>query len=149
MEVTAVLDALKTALDGTGYKFRHYGWSRGPKGVPKGDYGVYAEDGANDLEADDAHAEKAIEGTVDYFTRDDSGAPQTTIETALESVEGLSWYLNSIQFEQDTGYIHYEWIFQLTEDPPAPEPTPDPDPEPTPDPDPEPMPDPEPEGGTP
>ena len=123
-----MLDTLKDALNATGYSFAHFGWSH----APTGDYGVYAEDGANDLEANDKHAEKAIEGTVDYFTRNDSGAPQIVIEAAFETVPGLSWYLNSVQFEQNTGYIHYEWIFQLTEDPPAPEPAPTPTPNPEP-----------------
>lgn len=103
-----MLDALRDALNGTGYAFAHFGWST----APEGDWGVYAEDGANDLEADDQHAERAIEGTVDYFTRDDSGAPQIVIEAALAAVPALAWHLNSVQFEQDTGFIHYEWVFQ-------------------------------------
>ena len=102
-----MLSDLVTALDATQLKFAHFGWSK----APAGDYGVYAEDGANDLNADDLHAEKAVQGTVDYFTRDDSGAPQATIEAALEGV--CAWYLNSVQFEEDTGYIHYEWVFEI------------------------------------
>lgn len=104
-----MLDALKDALNATGYKFAHFGWSK----APAGDWGVYAEDGAHDLEADDLHAERAFEGTVDYFTRDDTGAPQVVIEAALATVPGLAWYLNSVQYEQDTGFIHLEWVFQL------------------------------------
>lgn len=102
-----MLDALITALTGTGYSFEHYGWSK----APAGDYGVYAEDGGNDLEADGKHAEKALTGTVDYFTRDDSDTPRTTIEAALETC--CVWSLNSIQFEPDSGYIHYEWVFEV------------------------------------
>ena len=51
---------------------------------------------------------------MDYYTRDDSGTPKTTIETALDSVP-VAWYLNSVQFESDTGYIHYEWVFEVRE----------------------------------
>ena len=102
-----MLSDLVTALDATKLPFAHFGWSK----APAGDYGVYAEDGANDLNADDIHAEKVMQGTVDYFTRDDSGAPQATIEAALEGV--CAWYLNSVQFEEDTGYIHYEWVFEI------------------------------------
>lgn len=104
-----MLEQLKTALESTGLPFAFAAWSE----APTGDYGVYTPDGANDLEADDQHAERAIEGTVDYFTRDDSGAPQVIIEAALATVPALAWYLNSVQFEQDTGFIHYEWVFQL------------------------------------
>lgn len=102
-----MLSDLVTALDATKLAFAHFGWSK----APAGDYGVYAEDGANDLNADDIHAEKAVQGTVDYFTRDDSGTPQATIEAALEGV--CAWYLESVQFEEDTGYIHYEWVFEI------------------------------------
>lgn len=104
------MDELKTALTGTGYKFAHYGWSR----APTGDYGVYSEDGANDLIAGNVHAEKVLQGTVDYFTRDDSGEPKQVIEAALDSVP-VAYYLNSIQFESDTGFIHYEWVFEVRE----------------------------------
>lgn len=99
------MDELETALNATGYSFAHYGWSH----APAGDYGVYAEDGAEDFSADGHHAEKATECTVDLFTRDDSQTPKQTIENALEAFNA-PWYLNTVQFEDDTGYIHYEWI---------------------------------------
>lgn len=102
-----MLDSLTAALAKTGFAFAHFGWSH----APADDYGVYAEDGENVLLAGDVHAETALTGTVDYFTRDDTDAPRTTIEAALES-SGVAWELNSIQYENDTGYIHYEWIFE-------------------------------------
>ena len=101
------MDELALALTNTGLKFAHYGWSK----APAGDYGVYAEDGANDLIAGNVHVEKVLQGTVDYFTRDATGAPKATIEAALESVP-VAYYLNSVQFESDSGYIHYEWVFE-------------------------------------
>lgn len=102
-----MLDTLKAALAATGLPFEHFGWSK----APAGDYGVWAEDGANDLHADNAHAEKLAEGTVDWFTRDDAMPAQPIIEAALTSA-GCAWYLNSVQLESDTGYIHLEWVFQ-------------------------------------
>lgn len=105
------LQTLKDALNTTNLPFAHYAWSKSAKEI-RGDYGVYAEDGANDLIADDVHTEGVLQGTIDYFTRDDSGTPKTTIETALNNGK-IAWYLNSIQFEDDTGYIHYEWIFEV------------------------------------
>ena len=113
------MDELVQALTATGYSFAHFGWSK----APAGDYGVYAEDGANDLIAGDVHAERAIEGTVDYFTRaidvteEGAAAPESipakaVIESALTAARA-AWYLSSIQFEQDTGYVHLEWVFQV------------------------------------
>lgn len=104
-----MLEQLKTALDATGLQFAFAAWSK----APSGDYGVYTPDGATDLEADDQHAEKAITGTVDYFTRSDGGTEKALIETALDGVEGLAWSLNSVQYENDTGYLHLEWAFEV------------------------------------
>ena len=100
-----MLDGLKTALADTGYSFAFTAWSK----APNGDYGVYYADNQSQLSADeDAGAEIMLGGYVDYFTRDSSLTPKTTIETALRKV-GFMWWLNSMQFEDDTGYIHYEW----------------------------------------
>lgn len=103
-----MLDKVKAALDATGLPFAAFGWSK----APDGDYGVYAPDGANDLYAGDSHAETATEGTVDYFTRHYPAEAVSTIQEALEGVPGLAWHLNSVQFESDTGYIHFEWVVQ-------------------------------------
>lgn len=103
-----MLEQLKAALDSTRIPFAFAAWSE----APSGDYGVYTPDGANDLEADDTHAEKAIAGTVDYFTRSDGGTAKALIETALDTVEGLAWQLNSVQYENDSGYLHFEWAFE-------------------------------------
>lgn len=49
---------------------------------------------------------------VALFTKDDSSAPREAVEAAFESIP-CAWYLNTVQFEQDTGYIHYEWAVEL------------------------------------
>ena len=51
-------------------------------------------------------------GTVDYVTRDDSGACKEIIEAALEAA-GCAWALESIQYEDDTGLIHWEWSWEV------------------------------------
>lgn len=103
-----MLDALTTALNSTGYKFAHHAWSK----APNGDYGTYAEDDERSIWADGHGADYSLIGTIDYFTRDDSKTPRRTIEAALNGID-ISWYLNSIQYESDTGYIHYEWVFEV------------------------------------
>lgn len=101
-------DALVTALEATGLPFAHYGWSK----APKGDYGVYAEWGENTLYAGNRHGERVTQGSVHYFTRDSSGSFKDMIEAALD-IAGAAWYLDTIQFEEDTGYIHLEWAWEL------------------------------------
>lgn len=100
-----MLDAVKAALEATGYPVAHFAWDK----APQSDYIVYAEDGAVDLFADNKHAEQSVTGTVDLYTKDDTGAPKETVEAALNA-SGAVWYLNTIQYEDDTGYIHMEWV---------------------------------------
>jgi hypothetical protein len=103
-----MLNDLVEALEDAGLAFAHYAWSK----APQGDYGTYAEDNGNDLVCDEHHVEKGTDCYLNYFTRDASGAPRITIETILNELR-IPWYLNSVQYENDTGYIHFEWGFSV------------------------------------
>ena len=103
-----MFNALAAALAEANLNFAHYAWSE----APSGDYGTYAEDSGNDFVADEIHAERGTDCWLNYFTRDDSGVPRTTIEGILNGL-GIPWYLNTVQYENDTGYIHYEWGFSI------------------------------------
>lgn len=92
----------------TALAFAHYAWSR----APSGDYGVYAEDSAIELTADGVNGEQAVEGTIDYFTRNDGAAIRNAIQEKLNDMR-IVWHLNTIMYESDSGYIHYEWVFRL------------------------------------
>ena len=100
--------ALSERLAATGYPFAHYGFSTTAKEL-LGDYGVVSENGSEDFIANDIHLERGTTGTVDLFTRDDSDAPRNAIEAVLNAAE-CAWTLNTVQYEDDTGYIHYEWV---------------------------------------
>jgi hypothetical protein len=79
-----------------------------------GNYIVWAEDGEGDaVNADGQKVERALTGTIDYFTKTENDPVVQQIEAALNSSDGLAWSLNSIQHERDTGYIHYEWVFEI------------------------------------
>lgn len=101
------MDRIKTALQTTGYDFAHCAWRK----APPGDYGTYMENEGADLEANGKHVERGTVGYIDYFTRDDSGAPRDAIEAALDGI--CIYKLESVQFENETGYMHYEWRFAL------------------------------------
>jgi len=76
-------------------------------------YIVWAEDNqADSVWADGRMQEQAVEGTVDYFTKTENDTSVQSIQNALNDA-GVSFRLNSIQYETDTGYIHYEWTFQV------------------------------------
>ena len=105
-----MLDKLKAALEATGIPFAHFAWDRSKR--PTGDFGVWAEDSARHLYANGKVQDQTTQGTIDLFTRSDDGAGKEAIQTALKSLD-VAWYLNSVQYEEDTRYIHYEWVFEV------------------------------------
>ena len=58
-----------------------------------------------------SHDGEIYETTSGAYSWADRLPAKTAIEAALEAAR-CAWYLNSIQFEQDTGYVHLEWVFQ-------------------------------------
>ena len=97
---------ISDALATTKLDFAHFAWSH----APAGDYGTWGEDHGNEFVAGNGVCEQVMSGYVDYFTRDDSGAPKAAIEQAMTDA-GIVWHLDAIQYENDTGYIHYTWEY--------------------------------------
>lgn len=104
-------DDLSVALKRTGIPFREGRWVNAEK--LKSDYGAYALDGRSDLESDNEHSERMAEGTVDLFTWHSNGQRQAAlVEDAMTSV-GVFWRVGLAgDYEEDTGFTHWEWIFQ-------------------------------------
>lgn len=76
-------------------------------------YFVWQEDGANDFEANGQHVEQAVTGTTDLYTKQEFDPWADAFEAALNADGTIAWFLNSVQREEDTGFIHYEWVWQL------------------------------------
>lgn len=99
-----IRDILITCSD----KVYHYD---APKGLQK--YIVWAEDGeGNPLELDNNKLERVITGTIDLFTKNEYDELIDKIQDALNK-NCISFNLNSVQYEDETGYIHYEWRFEI------------------------------------
>ena len=78
-----------------------------------GNYIVWAEDGqADSVWADGGMKEQTITGTTDYYSKEEYDEAFKLIQDALDNI-GLSYRLNSIQYEPDTKYIHYEWVWEI------------------------------------
>ncbi len=75
-------------------------------------YFVWQEDGANDLAAGNGHAERAVQGTTDLFTKQELDPWVDQLGEALSN-HGVAWYLNSVDYEEDTGFFHYEWVWEV------------------------------------
>lgn len=99
-----VMNALLTVTDNVG----HYtAWDDSDR------YIVWAEDTeVASLEADNYKPGQTIEGTIDYFTRTEDDENIGLIPQALNHA-GVGWELNSVQYEDDTRFIHYEWLFRV------------------------------------
>ena len=76
-------------------------------------YFVWQEDGSNDLTVDNVHGESAVTGTTDLFTKREFDPWKDAFETSLNSNPDIAWRLNSVQFEKDTGFWHYEWVWSV------------------------------------
>lgn len=75
-------------------------------------YFVWQEDGANDLVLDNRHAERAVAGTTDLFTKQEFDPWINQLEQAFDDY-AVGWSLNSVQYEEDTGFYHYEWTWEV------------------------------------
>ena len=70
---------------------------------------IWAEDGEDGASyGDNRKTEQVITGTVDFFTKTEFDPLADTIQATLDSL-GLSWALESVQYEEETGFIHMEW----------------------------------------
>ena len=106
-----MFDTLVTLLKAIkGVQFTEYEW----KTRPNGNFGTVPLDfEAEDDDGDDGKVDRAWEGSVDLFTKGKEMMIVAAVESALESVCTGSWYLNSEQYERETGLIHREFVFQI------------------------------------
>ena len=76
-------------------------------------YCVWAEDTEqSSVEGDNYKLEQAVQGTIDLFTKADQDHTVDQIQNALKA-EKISFYLNSVQYEDETGFIHFEWVWTI------------------------------------
>lgn len=99
-------EELKRTLLSVGVPVSHYEAHK-----QEDQYIVWAEDGqAATLWADNSMCRQVIQGTVHYFTKTEYDPNVEKIQTAMGAV--VSWRLNSIQYEDDTEYHHWEWVWE-------------------------------------
>lgn len=74
-------------------------------------YFVWQEDGSNDLEGDNLHADGAVTGATDLFTKQELDPWAEALGEELSS-RGIAWSV-SCQFEPGTGFWHYRWDWEV------------------------------------
>lgn len=56
--------------------------------------------------------EQQLHGTIDYFTKTEFDEMIDNIQASLNARSShIGWSLSSVQYEDDTKLIHYEWDF--------------------------------------
>ena len=81
-------------------------------------YIVWAEDSEDtSFDADNHKARQAVSGYVDYFTPTEFDANFDAIQTALNSIEGLSWRWDATLYgdptRDDDNLIHHTWSWRI------------------------------------
>jgi len=70
---------------------------------------MWAESGEeNSFDSDNHKSEQHIVGTCDYYTKTEFDPLIDTIQETLDEL-GVTWSLASVQYEDETNTIHYEW----------------------------------------
>lgn len=77
---------------------------------------VWQESGEdNSFHSDNYKTEQAIRGTVDYYTKEEFDPNADVIQSVLTNL-GAAWSLESVQYEEDTKLIHFEWSWIVRTD---------------------------------
>lgn len=104
MNLKKVRDALLTV----GVPVSHYAASK-----QEDRYIIWTEDGtAATTWADGKLQGQTIQGTAHYFTRSEYDPNVEKIQGAFAEAD-IPYRLNSIQYEDDTRYTHYEWVWEV------------------------------------
>lgn len=102
-----ILRGVKNALLTVTDEVYHY--RRPPN--PKEKYIVWAEDSEDgSFAAGNRTEEQQLHGTVDYYTLTEFDGNVDLIQEALYAA-GIGFRINSVQYEDETNLIHYEWEF--------------------------------------
>ena len=101
------LDVIEKALMSVSNNVGHY---KAHKEVPP--YIVWAENGATALRSNNRTGDQAFTGLAHLFTKTENDHLVTQIQYAFNEA-GIAWALGSVQYEDDTKYIHYTWEWEV------------------------------------
>lgn len=107
MTLQAILTDLYTPFLGLDCEVSHY------KRLTSNRFVVWAENGEEDsFHADNRKQEQLLTGTVDFFTLREFDPIVDDIQDILQ-MERVAWVLESVQYEEETNLIHYQWIWRM------------------------------------
>lgn len=111
ISMTQTLTEIYEALNAiSGLKVFHYAKPE----KTKAPYLVWTETGEGDsFYADMKKAELVLQGDCDYFTQTEFDENIDAINDALNGIANLRWQILSVQYEDDTKLIHYQWQWEI------------------------------------
>lgn len=102
-----LFEQLNNELD---FQIAEFAWTAAPSGV---DYGTLSLGGeAEQTWADGHRTETASEATLEVITRSNGINRIQQVEAVLNSVEGLSFYREFIEYEDAIQALRISWILQ-------------------------------------
>lgn len=100
-----VKQALLTVSDRV---YHHHALKQNPPYIVWGETG-----GGSQQNADNYLNEQAIQGTIDLYTKKEDDPLVDGIQAALADAR-ISFYFESADYEDETEYLHYQWIFEVS-----------------------------------
>ena len=74
---------------------------------------VWAEDGEQaSLQGGNLKRMQSIVGAANYYTKTEYDPAVDQLQLAMNA-QGMAWELNSVQYEEDTGLIHWSWDWKV------------------------------------
>lgn len=108
MTLTEKLRVVSTALTQISVNFYHYTRPVSQKAP----YGVWQEDREDtSFYSGNSKTEQQIHGTIDLYTLQEFDHAIDEIQEVLSKNSRIEYALNSVQYEDETKLIHYEWDF--------------------------------------
>lgn len=75
-------------------------------------YFVWEADGSNDLLAGNVHTETAVTGSTDLYTKQEFDPWGNALGASFDAA-GISWSLQMVEFEEETGFYHWSWDWEV------------------------------------
>ena len=75
---------------------------------------VWAEDfEENSFHGDNKKHEQVLHVSADYYTKTNYDANLDVVQDVLNDVLNVPWYIEAVQYEEDTELIHYTFSFEV------------------------------------
>lgn len=110
--ISSKLMRVRDALNGieTTAPVFHY---RKPADEPLNRYIIWAEESGDSFGSNNRNSEVALNGSIDVYTQTEFDELIDQVANALNESAHISFSLNSVDYDDETNLIHYEFLFSV------------------------------------